>query len=286
MSGLTIVLPTYDRRHVLERTIGCYQELAKQWPLLVVDDGSHDGTAEWLAGLGLRVLRLPHGGLPAARNAGLRAATTPWVLFGEDDVLMRPEMPQRLLDWATRLPHCGAVAPRLHDGTAWDLPAMAPTPAAASPLLPGRFGARVDAAHERPQALPLVHACALVDRRAVLATGGYDPAYDGSHYREESEVYARLWRLGRSVWLAPDAWAIHVRHRLGGGCRGRGGAIARLANRWSYWRNDARYIDRHARMWRVWAGTPSPGVAKAASAAMLIANLCRQTLGAMRHTRA
>ncbi len=273
---LTIILPTYDRRHVLERSIGSYLELARRWPLLVVDDGSHDGTAVWLAGLGVDVLRLPHGGLPAARNAGLRAAATPWVLFGEDDVLFSADAPDRLLAWAGRLPRCAAIAGQLHPGESWVLPGQQPEPAPGLVLDGGRL--RIDAAGSvaRPMTLPSLHACALVDRKAALAVGGYDPAYGGSHFREESDLYARLWHAGGSCWLVPGCWAIHVRHHLGGGCRGGRRLAGLVRNRWSYLRNDVRFAARHLRMWRRWAAGPHPGTHAAAAAARLLANLCRQ----------
>ncbi len=276
---LTIILPTYDRRHVLERSIGSYLELAKRWPLLVVDDGSHDGTADWLTSLGVPVLRLPHRGLPAARNAGLAAARTKWVLFGEDDVLFTRHVPDQLLAWAGRLPRCAAVAGQLRPGESWDLPAQEPEPTIGHVLDGWRL--RIDAAVAIPRAttLPSLHACALVDRMAALAVGGYDSEYAGSHYREESDLYARLWHAGGSCWLVPGCWAIHVRHRLGGGCRGSRRLAELVRNRWSYLRNDVRFAARHLRMWRRWSAGPHPGTHAAAAAFRLIANLCRQVIG-------
>jgi glycosyltransferase involved in cell wall biosynthesis len=53
----------------------------------VVDDGSTDNTAAVVEALGppVRLLRLPHGGAGAARNAGLEAARGPLVAFLDDD---------------------------------------------------------------------------------------------------------------------------------------------------------------------------------------------------------
>jgi len=276
--AITIVLPTFNRRHVLERTLPGYQRLAARWPLLVIDDGSHDGTAEWLRGLGITVIRVPHRGLPAARNAGLHAARTPWVLFGEDDVLMPVETPAQLLAWAARLPRCAAVAPRLHNVREWELPAAQPAPSPGTLLdlvgLRGDFAAPM----AKAEFLPSLHACALVDRAAVLAVGGYDTAFAGSHFREESDTYARLWRAGRSCWLVPDAWAIHVRHRLGGGCRS-GTDFAHLAvNRLSYLVNDARFGRRHGVLWRRWGADIQPGGHALRAARKLVGNLVMQAV--------
>jgi glycosyltransferase involved in cell wall biosynthesis len=264
MPPLRIVLPTYNRRAVLERTLPAY--LAMPHPLLVVDDGSQDGTAAWLRGLGVAVVVHPRRlGLTAARNTGLELAGTTWVLFGEDDVLMPADHGERLLAEAERLgrgaPAPGAVAGRLYAGVSWTLPAAPPDDGPAALLdarwLLGDFAAPLMAA--RP--LPSLHACALVRRAAALAIGGYDRAFRDSAFREESDFYARLWHAGHPCWLTPATWAVHVRHRLGGGCRGDRRLAAKLANRWSYWRNNARFVDRHRRLWQRWdaqAGLGSP----------------------------
>src|SRR5258708_12940009 len=96
---ISIVVTTYDRRETLAK---CLQALAEQdWPIsnyevIVVDDGSTDGTQEFLRTLKygpvLRVLDQPNRGLAAARNAGLRAARNELVLFLDDDLLCKPQV--------------------------------------------------------------------------------------------------------------------------------------------------------------------------------------------------
>jgi GT2 family glycosyltransferase len=241
----------------------------------VIDDGSRDGTAGWLRSSGVEVVARPaRRGLPAARNLGLSLARTPWVLFGEDDVLMPSGHPEALLaeaDRLGRLAPLGAVAGQLYAGTAWEPPRERP-PASSGMLLDGRllvgdFAAPLAAA--RP--LPSLHACALVSRAAALAVGGYDERFSGSAFREESDCYARLWHAGYACWLTPAAWAVHVRHRLGGGCRGAPGLGAKLASRWSYWRNHARFAGRHAALWRRWCPEARSGPSVARWAVRIVA---------------
>jgi len=259
-NDITIILPTYNRRHVLERTWWCYADLARRFPLLVIDDGSHDGTSDWLRERGVSVIRQPRRrGLPAARNCGMRLARSRWVLFGEDDVLFAPEHPERLLAAAQRFSHVGAVAGRLIAGDSWELPIDEP-PFSSSELLETLY-LLADFAAPLPRATPLpsLHACALVDRQAALTVGGYDETLVDSAFREESDLYARLWHSGRGCWLIPDTWAVHVRHRLGGGCRGRADVAAKIINRWSYWRNASRYANRHLPLWRRWGAHDGHG---------------------------
>jgi len=168
---------------------------------------------------------------------------------------MPPDHGLALLGAAARLERLGALgalAGRLFAGTAWQLPVRAP-PDERAPLLDGRmltgnFAAALP--HARP--LPSLHACALVRRAAALRIGGYDEAYADSAFREESDFYGRLWRSGHACWLVADSFSVHVRHRLGGGCRGGGGLAAKLANRWSYLANHRRFARRHHALWRRW----------------------------------
>lgn len=277
-ADITIIVPTFNRRHVLTHTLPVYVALAQRHPLLIIDDGSTDGTAAWLSALGLRVVRHPRRfGLPAARNTGLRLATTPWVFFGEDDVVMPADHPQTLLKWAEGQRNVAAVAGRLFAGTSWTLPAL-PPPDGTRPLLdPISCTGAFDAPLTAPRPLPSLHACALIRRAAALAVGGYDRTWIDSAFREESDFYARLWHAGHACWLVSEAWAIHVRHRLGGGARGGTSLAQRLRNRWSYWRNDLRFHRRHHRAWQRWVPTvPGPGCFALAASRRLGRNLWHQ----------
>ncbi|GAA1919589.1 hypothetical protein GCM10009775_10220 [Microbacterium aoyamense] len=66
--------------------------------VIVVDNGSTDGTADFLASRfpSVRVVAAPEAGVAAARNAGVRAADGKVVVFTDDDV-------QVPLDWAQRM---------------------------------------------------------------------------------------------------------------------------------------------------------------------------------------
>ncbi|WP_182379732.1 mycofactocin biosynthesis glycosyltransferase MftF [Nocardioides sp. WS12] len=87
VDDVTVVIPTRDRADAVARLLA---ELPPHLPVVVVDDGSRDPS--WLAQVvtraGARLVRLPVNlGPAAARNAGLRAATTPYVVFCDSDVL-------------------------------------------------------------------------------------------------------------------------------------------------------------------------------------------------------
>lgn len=116
--SLTLVLPAYNEA---ERLPGALDELfgylgrsgparsggrpaseLGRWDVLVVDDGSADGTAELVearpeaareleGGPRLRVLRIAHGGKGAAVRAGMMAATGDLVVFADSDMATPPD---------------------------------------------------------------------------------------------------------------------------------------------------------------------------------------------------
>jgi GT2 family glycosyltransferase len=96
---LSVILCTYQRREILQRSIASFE--AQDAPpgtfeLLVVDDGSSDGSADWLDAhefaVPARVLHKPNGGLASARNAGISIARGRLLLFVNDDTLAFPDL--------------------------------------------------------------------------------------------------------------------------------------------------------------------------------------------------
>lgn len=101
---LSVVVPTHDKAALLRRTLAALAVQdpgpGRAWEVVVVDDGSRDGTAALLTGLRagypvpLQVVSPPGNvGRARARNLGLAAARGRWVLFLDDDILA----PQGLL---------------------------------------------------------------------------------------------------------------------------------------------------------------------------------------------
>jgi glycosyltransferase involved in cell wall biosynthesis len=90
---VSVVIPTYNRARCLAEAVDSVlaQEEAEV-ELIVVDDGSTDGTAHMLAGYGeaIRVLRQENRGVSAARNAGIAAAQAELLAFLDSDDVWLP----------------------------------------------------------------------------------------------------------------------------------------------------------------------------------------------------
>lgn len=96
---------------------GCVSSLREHTPgpyeLIVVDNGSEDGSREWLSEQpDVRVLQMGENiGAPAARNAGLQVATGATIVFSDNDVLFTPNWREILIGHLESWPDIGIVGP-------------------------------------------------------------------------------------------------------------------------------------------------------------------------------
>jgi len=101
--SISTVIPTHDRAGVVGRAVAsALAQCAPGDEVIVVDDGSRDGTEQVLAPLRQRIryLRVERAGAGAARNAGIRAARGELVAFLDSDDEWLPgrlELARRLL---------------------------------------------------------------------------------------------------------------------------------------------------------------------------------------------
>ncbi|CAJ64495.1 MULTISPECIES: mycofactocin biosynthesis glycosyltransferase MftF [Frankia] len=197
--GVTAVIPVRDGAGRIGALVGALRGQCTE--VVVVDDGSRDGTSAEATAAGARVIRHDRArGPAAARTAGARAARTELIVFCDCDV--RPTA-----DWLDRLiahladPAVVAVAPRV----------ASPVPPASraglreryeagrSPLDLGPWPAAV-----RPGSrVSYVPSAALLLRRAHAA---FDPAL---RFGEDVDLVWRLVGAGHSVRYEPTAVVHH-----------------------------------------------------------------------------
>lgn len=93
MAGVSVIIPTYNRAGFLKEAVdSVLSQEVSDVELIVVDDGSTDGTPDLLARYGdrLRVIRQENAGVSAARNAGLRRAAGDLIALLDSDDLWLP----------------------------------------------------------------------------------------------------------------------------------------------------------------------------------------------------
>jgi len=95
MTDISVVIPTYNRAFRVTRAVTSvlYQTFT-DYELIVVDDGSSDGTWNRLNPLAPHIRYLRHHsnlGVSAARNTGIKAARSPFIAFLDSDDYWLPE---------------------------------------------------------------------------------------------------------------------------------------------------------------------------------------------------
>jgi glycosyltransferase involved in cell wall biosynthesis len=194
---ISVIIPAFNAEatlpaciHALDRQIG-----APSFEVIVVDDGSRDGTATVAAAEGVSVERIAHTGAAAARNRGVQVALGTLLLFTDADCVPNP-------DWVARL-----SAPFGESSVA----GARGTYRTRQRSLVARF---VQQEYEdkyrllRPlQDIDFVDTYSAAYRRDVfLQNGGFDPSL---RFDEDQEFSFRVANHGHRLVFVPDAIVYH-----------------------------------------------------------------------------
>jgi len=99
---ISALIPTYNRRaRVLRAIDSVLGQTAPVDEIIVVDDGSTDGTAEAIRsryGSRVAILSQPNAGVSAARNRGIREAHGEWIAFLDSDDVWFPTKIERQIE--------------------------------------------------------------------------------------------------------------------------------------------------------------------------------------------
>ena len=206
MSGLGIsaIVPVYDGLGFLRRSLPPLLALRDRGALvevLVVDDGSRDGSGAWAEGQGARLLHTGgRVGPGAARNLAAREAQGEILWFVDADVVVHPEAVDHLL---AAFADPGVVAVF---GSYDDAP---PHPGFASQYMNLRHH---HVHHQAPgEATTFWAGCGAVRREAFLGCGGYDAERFARPSVEDIELGLRLRRAGGRILLVPEMQGTHLK---------------------------------------------------------------------------
>lgn len=190
---------TRDRAGDLRRSLPHHEA-----PVVVVDNGSGDATADVVAarvaaGPDVTLVQLGRNRSAPARTVGVRAVTTPYIAFADDDSWWSPGALARAVDVLDDHPRLGLLAGRVlvGDDEREDPLSMlmAEAPWGRSPDMPG------------PDVLGFAACGAVVRRDAYLAVGGFDDVVFFAG--EEERVAYDLTAAGWGMAYVPEVVAHH-----------------------------------------------------------------------------
>ena len=242
---LTVVVATKDRRTELLHSLRRLTALPERPPIIVVDNGSTDGSAEAVrqvhdadadgdgkAGR-VSVIELGENRGAKGRDAGVEAATTPYVAFADDDSWWAPGALARAVELFEAHPTVAVLMARVLVGHVQKLDPvcaeMADSPLPAGDGLPG------------PRLLGFVACGAVVRREPFLEVGGFDDVL--FHRGEEALLSIRLASAGWDLVYVDELVAHH--HPSPGRPHARQRAVAARNDLLTAWM---------CRPWRVAAG--------------------------------
>ncbi len=239
-----------------ERTIReCFEGLRRlEYPnfeVIVIDDGSSDGTAAITREYGFRLISTPNRGLSAARNVGMEAATGEIVAYIDDDAYPDPHWLSYLAAAFLGARYAAVGGPNIPpdgDGLVADCVANSPG-GPVHVLLSDR-----EAEH--------IPGCNMAFRKASLqAVGGFDP-----QFRAAGDDVDACWRLqhqGTTLGFNPAAMVFHHRRNSVRAYwkqqLGYGKAEALLERKWPEKYNAAGHLTWTGRVYGSRGLMPAPG---------------------------
>ena len=181
--GVAIIIPLYNHLHYTQL---CLESIARHTrhviQLILIDNASSDGTAEYLASLDdVTVIRNPTNlGCAGAWNQGVEAASgAEWLVILNNDVIVSPGWLTGLIEAATHW-QFDIVCPAIREGDCdYDMAAYS-----------AGFVSRMHSTIRRGAGLGV---CFMVHRRVFEDIGGFDEAFHIAQY-EDADFFLRARR--------------------------------------------------------------------------------------------
>jgi GT2 family glycosyltransferase len=215
---VSIITVNLNGRDYLSTLFNSIKELdypKDKMELIVVDNGSSDGSVEFISGTwpDIKIIRNSYNtGFAVANNQGAKAATGDYVAFLNNDTKVD-------VDWLTELvrPVCGNKETVCSGSKVLSIDGKNLDFVGGMINFEGK-GFQVDYGvakekdiHNECRHLPFVNGGAmLVDKKVFLEVGGFDE--DFFAYYEDVDFGWRLWVLGYKVIFAPKSIVYHVHH--------------------------------------------------------------------------
>lgn len=219
--AVSIVIVTWNGKELLERFLPSVRKT--EFPrieIVIADNASTDGTAEWLAEAApeVRVIQHPENWLFAqGNNEAIRQTNAPYVCLLNNDVEVPTDWLEPLVSVLDANPDVAAVQPKLlqhSDRSRFEYAGACGgfIDKLGYPFARGRLFSTMEfdeGQYNEPRDVSwATGACLLMRRSAFDAAGGLDEAF-GMHM-EEIDLCLRFWRAGMRVRVEPTSTVYHL----------------------------------------------------------------------------
>jgi glycosyltransferase involved in cell wall biosynthesis len=253
LPSVTVVIPTFNRFDMLRRVLPSYLRHQCVRDIVIVDDGSEDETAFFVAQFAsknpmVKYKRHPHNaGQPAAKNTGLQSASGPLVFIGEDDLELADGHLDILVEHmiATRADVIAGRRIWLRPGetTAQGLARADRNrkPVVNTALLEVNSHARPITDVE----VPILPATALM-RVEIAREVQFDPYYRGGNcWREETDFHLSLGERGYRLVFCPHTVSFHHARPTFQARQSGSRLLSDIRTLCAMYRNNRRMLEKH-----------------------------------------
>lgn len=209
----SIVILTLNK---LEYTMDCIQSIREftsniQYEIIVVDNGSTDGTREWLLTQNdiITILNDKNVGFPSGCNQGIEIAKGTTVMILNNDVIVTENWLANLLNCLYSSEEIGAVGPVTNSASYYQA-----VPANYSTIIEmHNFAKEYHEANkgEWEQRLKLIGFCMLIKKEVINKIGMLDEVFTPGHYEDDDYSY-RMMQAGFKLMLCKDVFIHHYGH--------------------------------------------------------------------------
>ncbi|MBI5249873.1 MAG: glycosyltransferase [Desulfomonile tiedjei] len=109
---ISVIIPTFNRLELLKETVESVRnQTYGHFEIIVVNDGSTDGTSEWLGAQGdIKALEQSNSGIASSRNSGASIARGAWLAFLDHDDIWAPNKLEVQAEFVNANPDVALVA--------------------------------------------------------------------------------------------------------------------------------------------------------------------------------
>lgn len=199
----SVVIPTFNRWPLVGEAIdSVLAQTFDSFELIVVDDGSSDGTVKFIENQheNVEVIRQANMGVSSARNAGILAARADWIVFLDSDDLWTPEKLERQRQAIIDDPSIRV----LHTDEIWERGGKRVNPGKKH-LKTGSVGDEADQLFKRSVTLCLISPSSVAVHSEVFKTVGlFDESLPAC---EDFDMWLRM-MVSYQIWYLPEKLTI------------------------------------------------------------------------------